>query len=94
VIEEGIALRGCQDWAADQAVRLTFRIEDRGILEGLELFNADRCTGGSCSGDPVWSGDIDKGRAVVLYDVPALEPGRYVLRDPVHPNAFMQIDVS
>jgi hypothetical protein len=94
VVEQGIALTGCQDWAAGEPIQLTFRIEDRGTQEGLELFLANQCADAVCSGKPVWSGNIDTGRAVVLYDVPALERGRYVLRDPVHPFASMQIDVS
>ena len=97
VIEQDVTLVGCQDWAAGETIHLTFKSEDRGTYEGLELFLASECSASSCTGRPIWKGDVSM-RDPNSYTVDPIDPlpaGDYVLRDAVHPTtATLTIRVS
>jgi hypothetical protein len=52
VIEQGVVLTGCQNWAAGETIHLTFRSQDKGVYEGLELFAAGSVRGERLFGSP------------------------------------------
>jgi hypothetical protein len=92
IVAQGLALRGCQEWPANEQIGISFEIRDDGIPMGLELYAAASCDQSGCAGQPLWTGDVvtapDK-----AYHLPPLDAGSYVLLDPVHP-ATARLDIT
>jgi hypothetical protein len=59
---------------------ITLRVEDPGVKANAAIYEPG-------SDDAVFRGEIVTGPATITYEVPALEPGDYVVVDDVHPNA-------
>jgi len=86
IVGESFELSGCTQWAAGTRLAIDFEVRDA-IPMGLELRNA--------TGALQWSSPIVTGPGSYSFSVPALEPGQYVLVDPVHPaSARLEISVG
>ena len=86
IVGESFELSGCTQWAAGTRLAIDFEVRDA-IPMGLELRNA--------TGALQWSSPIVTGPGSYSFSVPALEPGQYVLVDPVHPaSARLEINVG
>ena len=75
---------------AGQAMRLTFENRDTGVPHGLDLQTRT-------SGVPptrLWTSDIQIGRSVGQFDLPALPAGPYQFVCRVHPAMLLTLDVA
>jgi hypothetical protein len=79
----GLRLKGCPFWPDGRSFTLSFETVPPHAA-GLALYPRSACTPGPCTGDAVWTGPVGPVRTYRSYRVPPLDPGRYVLLDPVH----------
>ena len=84
----------CSRWPAETPIELRYRSYDPEIPYGLALYPEASCDGSGCDrGASLWQVGPSV-RVEAVYRVPALEPGGYLLVDPVHPvTTFAEIDV-
>ncbi len=93
ITERSIALTGCGFWTAGQPITVRFERKDERIVSGLMLFPLRNCDGDVCN-DPTWEAPLAPGPRTFSQVIGPLEPGRYVLVDPVHPSsAVMLVEV-
>jgi hypothetical protein len=87
----------CLVFAAGKPLTIHFDNEDSGVPKNVAIYPMDDCleraysTGDvptSCAlGNPVFQGDIVAILGGPVYQVPALDPGRYWFQDDVHPTS-------
>ena len=94
IVGKDISLAGCTAWTAGKPIDVTFEVRNAGIPMGLELFPNSSCDQNGCGGKPLWAGDLVVGRDTTTYHLDPLDAGSYVLMDPVHPIARLEITVG
>jgi hypothetical protein len=84
----------CLSAPANTPLTLRFTNADDGIEKNVSIYPLTRCLelqlGGDdigCNGlpDPIFRGELVRGPDHLVYDVPALDPGKYYFQDDVHP---------
>jgi hypothetical protein len=94
IVGQNITLAGCTSWTAGEPIDVRFEVRDAGIPMGLSLYAPSACDRNECAGKALWTGDLIVGRATTTYHLDPLDAGSYVLMDPVHPIARLEITVG
>jgi len=97
VLVRDVSISACASWPAGEAIKLHVRHEDIDVPISLELYPAGGCDRLACQGETAtWqAGEMLTGPITTAYDLPLLEPGRYVLLDAVHPHtSSIEINVG
>jgi hypothetical protein len=92
----------CLAVPAGQPFTLEFRNAASGVQANVSIYDAGSlaesrgCTDPACppGADPFFQGAIIMGPDVIVYEVPALGAGMYVMQDDVHPAANAQLLVT
>jgi hypothetical protein len=87
IVEEGLQLSGCTEWAAGTRLQLTFENRDEDVVEGLALFEPRLCSDSDhCADGATWKGELITGPGSMVGQIEPLKPGVYMLIDAVHPD--------
>lgn len=90
----------CLAVPADQSFSLELRNAAPGIHANVAIYDPEAIAEFECSrslcppgADPLFRGEIIQGPDSIVYEIPALPAGTYVVRDDVHPAANAQLVV-
>jgi hypothetical protein len=91
----GVQLVGCGRWTAGTTLTMYFESAESDVASGLMLFSTGQCSQQLCSGDPLWQVPVEVHPSARTFHLGPLDPGAYILLDPVHPTTTaIAIDVS